>query len=357
MINIKAINGYSVSLGKQPVRIGDMVQIKGILKCYDSFRCSRGEIKKPQVVKVWRDNLSDIFWSANQIRSVIEQVYFHNLNWNQANLLSGIVLGSVDVDPSFRKKLVTTGLTHVVAASGMNVTMLAGLVAAVLLFMPINKRLVALVSIFVFSGYALMAGLAPSIVRASLMASVVVIAPLVGRKINAFLLLVQVGCLMLWVSPRLVSDYGFLLSFSSMVGQITLVSLNLKLPKPLAFFGEILLQTLFAIGFSMPIILIGFSNFSLISMVSNVLVLWTVEPLMIVGIVAGIVGNGIPELARVVLIPAGVLLNYFLWVVKSLSSENFLLQVKGFNILEATGYYFVVLCIILLVRRESDHRF
>ena len=64
---------------------------------------------------------------------------------------------------------------------------------------------------------------------------------------------------------------------------------------------------------------------------------------MILGGLAGIVGLVLPELAKLILIPAGVLLDYFLSVVKILGTgENFLLRVSGFNGLMAVGYYLIL---------------
>ncbi len=52
----------------------------------------------------------------------VTQVYQDVLPFRQASLLSGIVLGNIGLDRSFRTRLANVGLTHVVAASGMNLT-------------------------------------------------------------------------------------------------------------------------------------------------------------------------------------------------------------------------------------------
>lgn len=325
---------------------GEIVTVRGRLLCYESFKCLRGRIEQAEILDVKRDIFSEVITQAEIVRERFTFVYKANLKTEQANLMSGIVLGNTDLNQSFKEKLRIVGLSHVVAASGMNVTLVAGLIFSLGKTLRVHQRRIVFLAGAMVGGYCLVSGLQPPIIRASMMLAGVLMGSLTGRKSSGFYSLLLTCMIMLWVSPKLLFDFGFLLSFASMTGQIVLITLRINLPKYINFMGEIFLQNLLAIAFSLPIVLVGFSSFSLISIISNLLVVWTIEPLMILGLAAGIVGLVSGQLAGFVLSAAGILLNYFLFVVKALSNENYLFKFENFNLVMAAGYYLLLFSVI-----------
>ncbi|KKU89665.1 MAG: internalization-related competence protein ComEC/Rec2 protein [Microgenomates group bacterium GW2011_GWA1_48_10] len=339
-----SLDGLYVSVRTPPeFHYGDEVMVEGKLLCYDTFRCIRGRIERARVSLVAQDQGGLLGRWGYLARMKFQDVYFGSLKREEANLLSGVLVGSIGLDRTFKEKLANVGLTHVVAASGMNLTLFVGFLIGFFKYFHWSRPLSAVFSIGAVVLYAIIAGFAPAIVRAGLMVGGVLIGLSLGRKGGGWWGLVMAGYLMLWVDPRLIVDFSFLLSFASMMGQIVLSTWKIHLPNVFKWLAENILQSVMAIVFTLPIIIIGFARFSLISMISNLLVLWTIEPLMILGGLAGIVGLVLPELAKLILIPAGVLLDYFLSVVKILGTgENFLLRVSGFNGLMAVGYYLIL---------------
>ncbi len=128
-----------------------------------------------------------------------------------------------------------------------------------------------------------------------------------------------------------------------MIGQISTSSLKVNLPKALNTIADNFLQSLAAIIATLPIVLIFSSKFSLISTITNVFVLWTIEPLMVLGGLAGIIGMINHDIARTILLPAGILLEYFLKIADFFNREEFLIKtptLTGFEGLSfVLGYY------------------
>lgn len=98
------------------VHYGDRVRVQGTIG-------EGNRLEKSTVVLV--QNYQPNQWEtvAVLVRTNFINTYHNVLNKEEANLLSGVVLGSVGLDRQFKAKLANVGLTHVVAASGMNVTL------------------------------------------------------------------------------------------------------------------------------------------------------------------------------------------------------------------------------------------
>lgn len=336
--------------------VGQKIKFSGEVTCPHSQSCQRPWIYKPAVIILQSESSNLLLNASIYVRNIVSKTYSESLKRDQANLMSGIVIGNVTISSQFKSKLATVGLTHVVAASGMNVTLVAGFVGWLLSGARIKRNWALVMTAGILIFYCGVTGFAPPIVRALLMCLAVFAGQAFGRKSAGFFSLIWAAYIMLWVDPSLLTNFSFLLSFASMMGQISVSNVRLSLPNLLQPFGEIFVQTGAAIAFTFPIVMIGFSTFSLVSMVSNFLVLWTIEPLMLLGGIAGIVGFTSIELAKIILIPAGVLLDYFLWVVKVLSNESFLFKFQGFNIWMAIGYYLLlsVIYYYLIYQKRSN---
>lgn len=134
------------------------------------------------------DNL--LLSQVSYLRQKIANVYQLIPSDTESSLLLGIVFGIKKNMPNhFSKNLQQVGLVHVIAASGMNVTMVAGFFMAI--FAKFFKRQIAvIVSILGLCFYVTLAGFEPSIIRAVLMSLFAFSAQLIGRQYSgAYILL------------------------------------------------------------------------------------------------------------------------------------------------------------------------
>ncbi|MBI3887439.1 ComEC/Rec2 family competence protein, partial [Candidatus Microgenomates bacterium] len=120
--------------------------------------------------------------NPNFIVSNINKTYHLVLPFEAANLLSGVVLGNATLDREFKTKLASVGLSHVVAASCMNVTFVYGISIWFLSSIKMQKLKIFLFSIPVVLFYMSLTGFDPPIVRAGLMCSFVSIGNVIGRQ-------------------------------------------------------------------------------------------------------------------------------------------------------------------------------
>ncbi len=137
-------------------------------------------------------------------------------------LLSAMLLGRKSgLDRSTRTLYQDVGASHVLALSGLHLSILIGLLLYVLLRVA-NYRpcgvVLGVLSLVLIWGYALLAGLSPSLVRASVMTSMFVLAILCGRGQEPLHTLGLAALVILILSPRSMWDVGFQLTFSAMLG-------------------------------------------------------------------------------------------------------------------------------------------
>lgn len=134
------------------------------------------------------------------------------------NILKALLIGYTgDLDDSQREAFSVAGLSHVLAVSGLHLGIIWAVVAALLA--PLGwlrlHRLRALVIMILLWGYAYVTGLSPSVIRACVMASVVLTGILIGRKAYPMNSLFVAAFVMLLYNPHYLFQVGFQLSFLS----------------------------------------------------------------------------------------------------------------------------------------------
>jgi competence protein ComEC len=237
----------------------------------------------------------------------------------EASLLAGILLGvesgiPQDVQAAFQ----ATGTTHVIAISGFNIAILAGL------FTLLFSRLVgrwrgALLAAVGIAFYTILVGAGASVVRAAVMGWFSLLAVQIGRRQNGLNSLGIVAGVMALFNPNILWDVGFQLSFMATLGlvlyadpiQAAFERLAARwLPAPLVervgkLVGETVLLTLAAQALVLPVIVYHFQRLSLTMLLANPLILPVQPAVMVLG--------GLAVLAGAIFQPLGQVMAYLAW--------------------------------------------
>jgi competence protein ComEC len=211
-----------------------------------------------------------------------------------------------DLNDDFR----ASGLSHLVAASGANIALLATLALglAALLGIPIRTRLFLVIGLIAL--YVPLAGGGPSIQRAGIMGAAAIVALLASRPSDRWYALVLAASGTLLLDPRSVSDPGWQMSFAAVLALLALARPLVErtpLPRPLA---EATAVTVLATIATAPIAAAHFGTASLASLPANVLAAPVVAPIMWLGFIAAAVGQVSPALAAPLVSLAAPLLGY-----------------------------------------------
>lgn len=297
------ISGLKVYLPKYPeINYGDKVVIEGVVK--------DGKLENTKIISVKSGSALSFF--RNNITGFYENV----LPQPESGLLSGIVLGAKGkILSDFYNSTKLAGVAHVVVASGTNVTFVVSFLSGTLfLFLPRRKAIPFVILGIVL--YLFISGFEAPLIRAAIMSLVLFLGQGLGRLISPWRILFLTIGLMLLYNPEWVGDVGFQLSFATTAG-LMLFSKRFEhwLKVVPVIIRQDLSTTLAAqIGVT-PILFVTFRQFSLLSPLANVLILWTVAPLMIIGVAGGVVGLLLPELGKLVLYLGYPLLWWFVKIV------------------------------------------
>lgn len=345
-------NIYIVTDNSKDYSYGDQINITG--KVDDrviSNNSSFFTMFMPKIKANTREN--NLFLAMTlTIRQKFIDFFERILPSNDAALLLGIVFGiKENMSASFMNSLRVSGVLHVIAASGMNVTLTAGFISA-LLCLFFNRRIALFLSLFVVAFYATLAGLQPSIIRASVMGAIVFSARILGRQSSSAYSLFLAGFLMLFIDPSLISDVGFQLSFTATLGLLVIRPLfTLHSIFERAVFED-LATTISAQLATLPILLINFGSYSIFSIIVNALVLWTVPPLMVLGGIGAILGLLLAPLGTVFLYLCLPLLWFFEKIVSLFSSFGLVFNFTTLSWQIIYGYYLIVLSLTLVLRKR-----
>ena len=240
---------------------------------------------------------------------------------------NGLLLGvksalGDDIEQDFRR----TGIIHIVVLSGYNVMLVVAFIMFCFSFMlPFRFRVVAGVVAIVC--FALIVGLSATVVRASVMAALVLTAQALGRRYNVLRALLLAGVIMLLINPYLLLyDIGFQLSFMATLGLILIVpqfeatAMTTKSRLGLKEFFMATVATQIAV---LPLLMYHIGEVSLIAVLVNVLVLPVVPLAMLLTFLTGVIGFVSISAASLVGYAASLSLSYILFVAKYFAALPF----------------------------------
>lgn len=242
---------------------------------------------------------------------------------DKAGLLPGIVVGDESRMPQHvEDNFTAAGLAHLTAVSGSNVTIICGAVLLVLRLCGCGPRLSAGFAALALAGFVVLARPSASVLRAAAMGSVGLLALVARRRKQALPALATAVLVLLAVQPALAADYGFALSVVATAGLVLLGPVfadwlrGRGCPRGVA---EALAVAAAAQAVTAPVVAMMSGQFSMVSVVANVLV----APVVGAATVVGVLGAGaclVWQPAGDALIwVAGVPVGWMLWVAQVLA--------------------------------------
>jgi competence protein ComEC len=233
--------------------------------------------------------------AVDAVRRRAERAVTAGLPPPQAALARGMVLGQDDaLDAETRDDFRATGLSHLLAASGQNVALLAILATSGLALLGAGLRARFLGALVLVALYVPLAGGGPSILRAGVMGAAALVAGLAGRPGSRAYALLLAAAATVALNPRAPADVGWQLSFAA-VAAIALLTprwraalVRARLPIPVA--EAVALTTAATVG-TAPLLAVHFSRLSIVSLPANLVAAPAVAPVVWLGTLSGLVGQ------------------------------------------------------------------
>jgi competence protein ComEC len=245
---------------------------------------------------------------------------------------------------------------HIVAVSGYNLTIIIRGVGRLRLGSKYQKLVLSLALI---AGFVLVTGFSASIVRAALVSSLGLWAWFYGRKFKPLLLISLAAAITgLWNPFYVWGDLSWYLSFLAFFGVLVIapvISARFFRSQP-KLLTMVLMETLSAELMTLPLILMTFSQLSIIALVANVLVVPLVPVAMLLSAAAGLAGMLAPQLAGWIALPAKLLLTYMLDIVHLLSTIPSVLVHRSISAAYMLGLYAAVIILVLMFYKRLANK-
>ncbi len=382
-INSKTlITIYDKKTNTKQIEIGDTIVIKGHLTLpkkatnpsqfdyakyltnFDTFTLFYAESTDWKIEKKAEGGYWKFLQEINRTRDSIIKKHAANIKSPNIELLGGIVFGDDAINPpdEIKKSFINSGLLHILAASGMNVTLIFGLWFFISQKVKMHYRLSIFTGIILILFYTCMTGFGPSILRASLMLIFILIGKLIDREAHTISLLFFVALLLLLHDPAMINNIGFQLSFAVTFGLLlTCPILFEKIEnKYLNIIASACFVPLIAQLYAAPIQMFYFNTFATYSVFANIAIIPFLTVVSFLGFLTSIIAM-IPIICTYFCKISDFVLNPFLSALINISDffsslPNSIIQTPHPSITQLILYFLLLLNLTFVLKKPKDNK-
>jgi len=371
-----------VKADRYPARqYGDRLQVEGLLETppvleefsYRDYLARQGIhslLSQPSVTLLAARQANPVLYALYAFKRYAQSTIASILPEPPASLLTGILLGvETGIPPDLKEAFAATGTSHIVAISGFNITIISGMFAG-LARRLFGQRRAVWVAVAGVAVYAILVGASAAVVRAALMGILYLWGRHLGRATFAPISLAAAAIAMTAWNPHTLWDAGFQLSFAATLGLVLYtgplergferalarVTSAERAQKIVGLVNEALIVTLAAQITTTPLILYTFGRLSLITLVTNFLILPAQPGVMVWGGLALLVGLVVRPLGQAIGWVAWVFLTYTIEVVRLTARvplASLPVRVSGWMV---WGYYVLLGCLTWWLAQPRERR-
>lgn len=272
----------------------------------------------------------------------------------EAGFVRGLLFGtSAAVSTQLEANLRAVGLTHIIAVSGYNLTII---VAALTVFSRRRSRNSLLLALAGISFFIIMTGAPASIVRAGVMAGIFLLVSYYRRELDPRIALAAtVVAMSAWNPTYLYADIGWQLSVLALAGVLWLApGFRPKAITRHKTFWEVFSTAIGAYIATAPILAYYFGTVSFVAPLANIFILPVVPVIMLLGFVAALVGVLVPSAAFVFMQPVAWVVSLVVRMITAFAhvphaSEHFVLDAS----VVLTTYIGLLVIAFVMMRRGS----
>lgn len=355
--------------------VGDIIEIKNInvrklLKDYDKDAENGYELflKSKGLEYILNVNIKDVTktdanfgYTDISYRSYKAKIYLENfldstLDYENSNILKSIIFGNQGYLSRDKLDIFSrTGTAHIMAVSGLHVGLMVIVIGGFLKLINIgrNKRLYFIMIVLILYGY--MVYFPISIIRAGAMYLLYVAAYFLQKRYDSINALFFIGFILLIYRPMTIFSVSFQLSFMATLGILLLGPvLNEKLNKTIGPLSPLVSITLAAQMGTFPIMAYHFNQISLISLITNLLIVPIISPMLSIVFVSILIGTISFRLGFLVNRITNHLLDYINWItIKCAVIPYGNLEINEIKPVHILSYYVILGIIYFLLYKRN----
>ena len=255
------------------------------------------------------------------------------ISGEEGNIISGLLFGKRDfIERETSDLFAVSGISHLLAVSGLHLSIIVFLIDWLLLFMFIDKPYRSAIIILLSLIMVVMTGFTPSIIRATVMTTLVLISQIARLDYDRLTSLGLAAVIICIFDPYAITNIGFILSFSATLGLIAsnYIIENLRMKFSLKTVNvfilflfecfKMILPCFFAFLFTTPVTICIFNTVSVYSPITN-LVLAPLLPFLLGFSLASVLLSllNIPFITNFLFEIAKAIVSCVLWIAKKIS--------------------------------------
>ena len=363
------------------LQYGDKVKIKGefiepeVARNYGGFNYKEylkslkiyGTIKANNIKVIGKDKVNIISKLSNSIYLKIEEKLDNLFEKNVSGIIKGIVLGDKsNIDEDIQENFRISGISHILAVSGMHVSYII-LVINLIFKKSFGKRKTKFIIIVFLIFYMFLTDFSPSIVRASLMNIIILVAGFFHRK-NDLATSISLSLLIILIyNPFLIKNIGLQFSYMATIGIILLQKnikkvlksikikkrkwkyrLSTKTLKIISKLQDILAVTISAQISILPIMIYHFNKFGTYFLLTNLLISVTIGPVLIISLITIILSFMFNPIAEITSYALSIFIHIFIYIsdISNFPFSKIYLQTP--NIWSILLYYIILFILNIL---------
>lgn len=336
---ISLVNGYSIVNiydNTLSLEYGDKIQIDGDLDIvpnasnpdefsYSDYVAKQGVfsfITAKKITIIENHTLDDFQYMLINTRKNLLSTLYQSMPESSASIIGSLVFGAkaTPVPKNVRDEFTSLGLSHVLAASGMQITLIMGTGLLLIRLTKINRLLGICLIIPSIVFYMFLTGLPPSILRAGLLNILILLIQYKRESADTYKVLFFVSSGIIIVNPLALFDIGFQFSVLATFGLLYISKiLEDKLNFLPIFLSSIVAMILAAQIMVLPLQLYHFGQFSYLFLLANLIASLFVDLLTYISILTLIIGKIFPFISYYFGTLLYYILSVFLYIIDYIS--------------------------------------
>jgi len=304
---------------------------------------------------------------SNQYLQVLQQKIStrlqQNIRGNQEKAVAAALLIGYkqDIDSDLMKAYSNTGVIHVIAISGLHLGLIYGLLVGIFGWMPdstIKKWTAPPMMLLVLWGFALLTGAGPSIVRAAVMFSFIIVANVVKQNSSILNSLAASAFFLLLLHPFYLWDIGFQLSYAAVLSIVLYQkniydSLYFKY-KWMQACWQLNAVTISAQILTLPLVIYHFHQFPNYFILSNFIVV-PLSSIILYGCLLILPFGSLAYIGKTLSIVTSWLIGSMNWVIQKMNAWPYATTSNvNINTLQVALFFIIIICITLIIQTQKN---
>ncbi len=323
--------------------LDDGITISAIAKDYD-------------IITEGNDNLT-LFEKLNLNLS---SIFLENMDESSGALLSALILGNDHLlDNTIKRDCQRVGVSHALALSGMHLTIIVLLIGFLvgLLPIPIIIRNLLIIGCIIF--FVVLTGFSESAIRAGLMLTIFHIIKSVGYRTDNITSLFMSVTIICAIIPSFIFSVSLMLSFFALLGCLIASHIIYKTRlrrtkfKVVRFVLFSLITTFFVISITMPIVSDVFGSFSLMTPISNLILVPIFTFLIYLGPFILLL-SGVPYVSSALFFVGERVSNWLIYLIEKMAEPNGIL-IPIYSVIQKVGIVLIIVALVAIMISKRKH--